>query len=171
VAAHDSIGPFPTVLEGAIMALYVVQHGKSLPKTEDPEKGLSSEGKQETERIAGVAKGYGVNVSAIFHSGKKRARETAELFNAVLRPKKGADERSGMNPLDDVHAFSADLRLDQDIMLVGHLPFLERLIGFLIAGDPDLTVFRLQNSGIVCLAPVEQTGRPAIRWALMPAVN
>ena len=153
------------------MALYVVQHGKSLPKNEDPEKGLSSEGKQDTERIAGVANGYGVTVSAIFHSGKKRARETAEIVAKVLRPKKGVEVRSGMNPLDDVQAFSANLHQDQDIMLVGHLPFLERLIGFLIAGDPNLTVFKLQNSGIVCLAPVEQTGRLAIRWALMPAVN
>jgi len=34
------------------MALYVVQHGKSLPKADDPEKGLSEEGIRETQLIA-----------------------------------------------------------------------------------------------------------------------
>ena len=40
------------------MAVYLVQHGISLPKDVDPEKGLSKEGIAEVERIAGVAKNY-----------------------------------------------------------------------------------------------------------------
>ena len=52
------------------MTLYLVQHGKSLPKDIDPDRGLSEEGITETERIAGVAKGYGVAVSLIRHSSK-----------------------------------------------------------------------------------------------------
>ena len=153
------------------MALYLVQHGKSLSKAEDPEKGLSVDGKQETERIAGVAKGYRVKVSRILHSGKKRARETAEILAAMLAPANQLDPCDGMNPLDDVHAFADRLELDQNIMLVGHLPFLERLIGLLVCGNPDQTVFKLQNSGIVCLDRVGQVKNPVIRWALMPSVG
>jgi len=66
------------------MAVYLVQHGKSLNDQEDPEKGLSERGKAETERIAGVAQGYAVQVSSILHSGKKRARQTAEIMAARL---------------------------------------------------------------------------------------
>ena len=40
------------------MALYLVQHGQSLPKEVDPDQGLSEKGVAETERIAGVAKNY-----------------------------------------------------------------------------------------------------------------
>ena len=40
------------------MALYLVQHGKSLPKDVDLDQGLSQEGFSEVERIADVAKGY-----------------------------------------------------------------------------------------------------------------
>ena len=108
------------------MALYVVQHGKILPKTEDPEKGLSAEGKMETERIAGVARDYRVKVSRIVHSGKKRARETAEVLASMLSPADGLGPCNGMNPLDDVRAFAKSLDLDKNMMLVGHLPFLER---------------------------------------------
>ena len=127
------------------MALYLVQHGKALPKTEDPEKGLSAEGKAETLRIAKVANTYSVNVSEIRHSGKKRARETAEILAAEMSPENGVSVMQGVNPLDDVHAINTRLSLEQDIMLVGHLPFLERLIGLLVCDDADRTVFKLQN--------------------------
>ena len=153
------------------MALYVVQHGKSLPKAEDPEKGLSAEGKMETERIAGVAKGYRVKVSRIVHSGKKRARETAEILASLLSPAGGLEPRNGMNPLDDVRTFADSLELDKNVMLVGHLPFLERLIGLLVCGNPDQTVFKLQNSGILCLDRLPEVKNPVIRWALMPSIR
>ncbi|MBC2713138.1 MAG: phosphohistidine phosphatase SixA [Desulfosarcina sp.] len=157
------------------MALYLVQHGKSLPKAEDPEKGLSAEGKMETERIAAVASGYQVCVSRILHSGKKRARETAEILSVRLSPPDGIEACDGMNPLDDVRDFvnhlSVDQGMDQNIMLVGHLPFLERLIGLLVCGNPDQTVFKLQNSGILCLDRVPEVKNPVIRWALMPSIG
>ncbi|MGM0656680.1 MAG: SixA phosphatase family protein, partial [Thermodesulfobacteriota bacterium] len=88
------------------MALFLVQHGKSLPKDEDPEKGLSSEGIAETKRIAEVAKAYNVLVSGITHSGKTRSRQTAEIFESILTPEQGIQESSGLNPLDDVTAFA-----------------------------------------------------------------
>ena len=59
------------------MALFLVQHGKSLSKDKDPKKGLSEKGIAETERIAKAAKGHGVHVLRITHSGKTRARQTA----------------------------------------------------------------------------------------------
>lgn len=153
------------------MAVYLVQHGKSLPKIEDPQKGLSTEGRIETERIAGVAKGYAVHVSRMVHSGKKRARETADILAAALSPEKGVEPCTGLNPLDDVRTFAEGLRLDQDSMLVGHLPFLERMIGLLVCGNPDQTVFKLQNSGILCIDRVPGIENPVIRWALMPAIG
>ena len=153
------------------MAVYLVQHGKSLAKSEDPEKGLSAEGKKETERIAEVASGYQIRVSRILHSGKKRARETAEILSKRLTPAGGSHRCDGMNPLDEVSLFADTLELDQDIMLVGHLPFLERLIGLLVCGNPDQTVFKLQNSGILCLDRFPEEAHPVIRWALMPSIG
>ena len=153
------------------MALYLVQHGKSLPKEQDPQKGLSTDGVRETERIAEVAKGYAVFVARITHSGKKRAQQTAEIFEAALSPEKGIDVQTGMKPLDDVRSFAERLPLNQNIMLVGHLPFLERLIGLLVCDNPDQTVFKLQNSGIVCLDWFHQVDHWVIRWALMPHIG
>ena len=84
------------------MALYLIQHGKSLPKDQDPDQGLSEEGKIETEQIANIAKDKGVRVSQIRHSVKTRARQTAEIFARALNPQQGIQEISGIKPMDDV---------------------------------------------------------------------
>ena len=123
------------------MALYLVQHGLSLPKDKDPKKGLSQEGISETRRIADVAKGYAIPVSTITHSGKTRARQTAEIFEAALKPSGGIHERSGLNPLDDVVVFADTIDHAEDGMLVGHLPFMERLTAYLIIGSIDRPVY------------------------------
>lgn len=153
------------------MALYLVQHGKSLPKDKDPQKGLSQEGIVETERIAQAAKGYAIRVSKIIHSGKTRARQTAEIFEAALKPGGGIDEESGMNPLDDVTVFSDTIDSTKDILLVGHLPFMERLTAYLITGSAEKAVFKFQNSGIVCLDKDPITKSWVIQWTLMPHIG
>lgn len=153
------------------MALFLVQHGKSLPKDKDPNKGLSEAGIHETERIAQVAKGYGVHVSSIAHSGKTRARQTADIFASALKPEGGLKEISGLNPLDDVTAVADAIDSTEDRMLVGHLPFMERLTAYLITGSIERPVFKFQNSGVVCLDTDPATGSWVIKWALMPHIG
>lgn len=153
------------------MALYLIQHGKSLPKDQDPDQGLSAEGIAETERIANLAKDYGVSVSQIRHSVKTRARQTAEIFANALNPKRGIQEISGIKPMDDVAEVAAGIDAVEDIMLVGHLPFMERMTAFLITGSIDRPVFKFQNSGIVCLDKDPATQAWVILWSLMPAIG
>jgi len=150
------------------MALYLVQHGLSLPKDQDPERGLSGEGIADVERIAEVAAGYGVNVARIEHSGKARAAQTAQLFAKYLAPTGGIDDRDSIAPLDDVTAVAAELDPAAELMLVGHLPFMERLTSHLIIGDAERRVFKFQNGGIVCLDA--EDGNWFVTWALMPRI-
>ena len=153
------------------MALYLIQHGKSLPKDQDPDQGLSAEGIGETQRIANAAKDYGVAVSQIRHSVKTRARQTAEIFGGALNPKQGIQEVSGIKPLDDVAEYAANIDPAEDIMLVGHLPFMQRMTAFLITESIDKPVFKFQNSGIVCLDKDPETQAWVILWALMPKIG
>jgi phosphohistidine phosphatase len=153
------------------MALYLVQHGKSLPKDKDPEQGLSEEGIEEVKRIADVARGYGVHVDLVQHSVKKRARQTAELFAAALEPRYGVDERLGLKPMDDITDIAATLTDDADLMLCGHLPFMEKLTSFLITESMAKPVIRFQNGGIVCLEKESDTDGWIIKWTLMPHIE
>ncbi|MDX1708207.1 MAG: phosphohistidine phosphatase SixA [Desulfobacterales bacterium] len=153
------------------MALYLVQHGKSLPKDVDPDQGLSEEGKAETDLIAKTAKEKGVRVTRIRHSVKTRARQTAEIFAQALTPKEGIQEMSGIKPMDDVAQAAANLDPAENAMLVGHLPFMERMTAFLITGSIDNRVFKFQNSGIVCLDQDPDTQSWVILWALSPNIG
>jgi len=153
------------------MALFLVQHGKSLPKTQDPQQGLLKEGIAEVERIAAAAQGYRIFVSQIMHSGKTRARQTAQIFAAALAPPGGVVESAGLNPLDDVTAMAASIEKRKDVMLVGHLPFMERLTSWLITGSTERPVFRFQNGGIVCLDEIPDTQGWVIKWTLMPHIG
>ena len=153
------------------MAIYLVQHGKCLTKAVDPEKGLSEQGAEEVLRIAQVAAGYGIEVSEIRHSGKKRALQTAEIITQAINLEKGVRKEQGINPLDDVVAYARKLDFASHGMIVGHLPFLEKLIAYLIIGQPEPAVFQMQNSGIVCLDLDGRTLRPIIKWTLMPQIG
>jgi phosphohistidine phosphatase len=153
------------------MALYLVQHGLALAKETDPAKGLSEEGRAQTQRIAEVARGYGVRVSGILHSGKTRARQTAEIFERYLRPPDGLRQQAGLAPLDDAAALAGQLDLTADLMLVSHLPLMERLTTHLIIGDTEPIIFKFQNSGIVCVEAAPEGSGAVIKWTLMPNIG
>lgn len=153
------------------MSFYIVQHGLSLPKDQDPEKGLALQGKEDVKRIAEVARDYGVVVDCIVHSEKRRALQTAEILADILKPAQGIREIPGIKPLDNVAEFAPQVDFQANTMVVGHLPFLERLTSYLITGQKEPVVFKLQNGGILCLDRIENQDTPVIKWALMPTVG
>ena len=150
------------------MALFLVQHGKSLPKEKDPDRGLSKQGIEETRAVAAMAAEQNVQVSCIIHSGKKRALQTAEIFMEIMEPEAGIAKGSGLAPLDDVTTFTSKIDTEDNIMVVGHLPFMERLVSYLVAGSPEILVVKFQNSGIVCLDTESDSQPFFIRWTLFP---
>jgi phosphohistidine phosphatase len=153
------------------MRIYLVQHGKSLSKDMDPEKGLSEEGMEIVKRMAQVARDRGVKPSGIRHSGKKRALQTAEIFAKKLEPTGGVSEIAGLAPMDDVVAFAAGIKDLDGVMLVGHLPFMEKITGYLTAGHSEKKVFKFQNGGVVCLEKDPESSDWSIIWSLMPQLG
>lgn len=152
------------------MALYLVQHGKNLSKDIDPDQSLSEEGQSEVARIAETAKSYDVIVGAIRHSGKKRAQQTAEIFAEYLNVN-DVQAAEGLKALDDVAEKAKEINPGQNLMLVGHLPFMERMTSYLTTGSPDYTVFKFQNGGIVCLEQLPDKAHWAVKWAFMPNID
>ena len=153
------------------MALYLVQHGRSLSKEQDPERGLSGEGISEVEQVAAFAARRKVPVTLMVQSGRKRARQTAEILAKALKPAQGVSETDGLAPLDDVSLFAAAVNPADNLMAVGHLPFMERLVSYLVTGSIDNPVIRFQNGGIVCLDVDPATDSWVITWTLFPATD
>lgn len=150
------------------MRLYLVQHGRAVDEAEDPARPLSADGRREVESVASIARHFALPVARIVHSGKLRARQTAEIFATALAPAGGVAERSGLAPRDDVRAFARD-GLEDGLMVVGHLPFLERLAGLLLVDDAERRLFRMQNGGILALERDDDAW--LIRWAVMPTLD
>lgn len=155
------------------MALFLVQHGRSAAKEVDPDKGLTAQGIQETELIAQVASGYAIPVAKVVHSGKKRAEQTAAIYHTALSVKEPIAVIAGINPLDDVHSFAANIRSEDNMMVVGHMPFMQRLVSLLTAGSDTIRVYQFQNSGIVCLdmSDVDGVSDWFIKWTLNPNIS
>jgi len=151
------------------MEVYLVQHGEAKPESEDPERPLTARGRSEAESVARHAAASGIQVARILHSGKLRARQTAEIFAGHLAPAEGVSEHKGLGSLDDPQ--EAKLLVEQaerPVMLVGHLPHLSRLAAALIAGDTEIEVVRFKMAGVVCLG-FSDAGW-AVNWALTPEI-
>ena len=59
-------------------------------------------------------------------------------------------------------------------MVVGHMPFMQRLVSFLTTGSEEIQVNQFQNSGIVCLSSCEVTDGKLnwfIKWTLNPNIS
>jgi phosphohistidine phosphatase len=152
------------------MALYLVQHGKNLPKDQDPEQSLSPEGREESYRIANTAARLELPLRLIQHSPKTRAKQTADILAEQLGPQKGVQEREGIKALDDVVPVAHELRQARELMLVGHQPFMGRLATYLVTGYQEPGIVAFQNGGIVCLDLDEESRSWYIRWTLLPEV-
>ena len=147
------------------MRLYLVQHAEAKSKEEDPQRSLTAEGRQNAEAVAALTSKLGFNVTRIFNSGKTRALETANILGDVLKPAKGGAILSGLGPLDDVVPIAKDMmEKGEDVVLVGHLPFMERLVGYLVVKDPEQPIVQFQNAGIVCLTG--EDNRWQVSWIL-----
>ena len=66
------------------MRLYLLQHGEALAKEIDPERPLSDRGRADVSRLAALLRARGMGVGWIAHSGKARARESAEILAPAL---------------------------------------------------------------------------------------
>ena len=154
-------------MSGCRVRLLLVQHGVAMSKDEDPDRPLRSEGADTVSRMAAWGVEQGLGVDEIRHSGKRRAAETAEILGVHLQPVLGVRVASGLAPLDDVRPVAEALGgEDNTLMLVGHLPFLARLAGFLLTGSPEATPIRFTNAGIVCLKGGQEGWELA--WSVPP---
>jgi len=150
------------------MKLYLIQHGQATTEEVDPSRPLTTKGRSDVQKIASFLKGAGVGPSLILHSGKTRAQQTAEIITAQLGPDCHVREREGLAPSDPAKALANELSgMANDLMIVGHLPFLGKLVSLLMAGSESKNLVAFRQGGVVCLQRNEdQTWQVA--WMVTP---
>jgi len=152
------------------MGLYLVQHAEAKREEEDPTRSLSDKGWKSLEKVSAFLDGLHIKVVRILHSGKLRAKQTAGKLGEVVESSEGVKETDGLKPLDDPNIWKERLREESgNVMLVGHLPYLSRLSGLLVCGDPDRKVVDFKKGGVVCLERDDE-GNWSVVWIIIPQI-
>jgi phosphohistidine phosphatase len=102
----------------------------------------------------------------VWHSGKLRARQTAEAFWRACNPLGEFAATKDLQP-DDPPIWMRDrLRAEpRDVLIVGHFPHLPRLLA-LIVGEPDGAPGEFPPHGIVALETTDAGASWQESWRL-----
>ena len=147
------------------MKIFLVQHGQTVPEEIDPEKPLSPDGREEIEKIARFLAQRSFPLSFILHSQKLRTKQTAEIMGEALNPKATIKEFRDLGPHDALGPILKRIEgEDRDFMIVGHLPFLNRLVGELLVSDEKAELIHFEKGKTVCL--MQSNGNWVIDWVL-----
>jgi len=164
---HDSISLSKEVI---FVYLYLVQHGEAKKEEEDPARGLTNKGRNDVSNVAASLQKMNTQVKLILHSGKTRAVQTAQIFAGFLKPAREMTETDGLAPMDDPRLWVERVaEMDEDTMLVGHLPSLARLAGILLCAGQETNCIDFQMGGVVCCKRFDD-GRWAVEWMIVPAM-
>ena len=119
------------------MSLLVLVHrGDAVGPDVDPMRPLSSVGRAATERLAVLAAQRGVKPDVIWHSGKLRARQTADAFWKACNPFAPITAERGLLP-DDPPQWIRDRLIGETrgVLIAGHMPYLPRLLALLTSAN------------------------------------
>lgn len=156
---------------GMPLRLYLVQHAEAQREEEDPSRPLSQRGLEDIRKVAKYAEEHlHLAVDLIVHSGKLRAKQTAEILAEHLCPPKGVRAAEGLEPLADPKVWEKRLsEAVEDIMLVGHLPHLDKLAGRLLCGDGGKGAVAFKMGCILCLEK-DEIGCWSVQWMVTPEI-
>ena len=150
------------------MKVYLVRHGEAVSSQFDPQRPLSEQGFADIRKVASFIKPLEISVEHIWHSGKLRAAQTAEILAESVSVEKECSAHKNLGPNDDVTIIADELEAyDTDLMIVGHLPFVAYLTSQLIAGNETASVIAFDAGSIACLNR-SNPGQWQVDWIITP---
>jgi phosphohistidine phosphatase len=144
------------------MRLSLLRHGiaadRGSPEYEnDSERPLTPKGERRMRRIGKGLQAVGLSYDLILSSPYLRAKQTAEIVAQLVSTPGGVMLAETLapegNPRQLIEALRSDHRDRQDVLLVGHEPYLSRLMSTLLTGGPNLSV--VMKRGGLCALDVE----------------
>lgn len=152
------------------MKLYLLRHGEAVENNDGGESTLSEWGKFEVGKTGAEIAARIDRLDIIFHSKKLRAKQTAEIIQAAMKFKTivPLNEMEGLNPNDsaaEIAKWASEIQ--NDIMLVGHLPFMDKLAVLLLKESAEKHSI---SFGIACVACLERgnSGDWFLMWFFNP---
>lgn len=160
------------------MNLYILRHGLATELGEkgirrDEDRPLTAKGRQRLGRITKAMARLELEFDWILSSPLVRAAQTAAIVAEAQGLTKKLEFTNHLRPAGDprdlIEQITQQLPQAENILLVGHEPYLSKLIAHLIAGNSNLQI-TLKKAGL-CRLEVEKLvfGRcAALAWLLTP---
>src|SRR2546427_13154575 len=121
------------VLDVNDVFLFLIHHGEAVGPELDPRRPLSPRGHVQAERVAADAASCGARPMVVWHSGKLRAKQTAEAFWRACNPFAEFSATRDLQPDDPPDWIFERLQVEaRDILIAGHFPHLARLLGLML---------------------------------------
>ena len=160
------------------MILYFLRHGIAAEKPEwkgsDSDRPLTKEGIRKMKKAAKGMRGLGLDVNWILTSPYRRAYHTAQIVAKELKAVKNLRVAKTLAPDGDPKALLRRLALDfrswETVLLVGHDPYLSRMVGVL-TGSPELLI-DFRKGGLCMLISDSLTwgACATLEWLLSPKI-
>jgi len=148
--------------------LYLARHAQAATDGVSADRPLSARGVADARAMAELLRPLHLRLGVVWHSGLARAEQTADILARVLSTGKGVTGRRGLLPNDPVVPVAAEIvAAKESLMIVGHRPFLRRLIALLIGGEPSADPFVLSPGTVLCLEP-DDAGLWRVLWVASP---
>lgn len=157
------------------MELIIVRHGEAELAFNDDNRHLTENGKEEVESVGRFLSSIGAQPEYIFHSNKARSIESAMRISKTYGNNVKLELEKGIGPEGDIFNIIDILTLAKYCaVIVGHIPFIERLTSYLLFQDPQRNLFDFDTGSVVCLKNIREVDfeRVAngwrIEWFLKP---
>lgn len=160
------------------MNLYIFRHGIAVAHgipgiNSDADRPLTPKGERKLRKIVRAMRRMKLSLDVIVSSPYVRAKQTAEIAAAGLKLQKKLSFSNDLIPSGNPRALIQhinELRAEpENVMLVGHEPYLSRFIALLTSGNTDTSI-ELKKGGL-CKMEIESLryGRCAtLCWLLTP---
>ena len=98
-------------------------------------------------------------LETIIHSGKLRAKQTAEILKIGLNPGCDFIEKDYLGPNDSTDGLFREVEnRREDLWVAGHLPFLSRMLSRLIFNDENKTLVNFTPASVAVLEKSPEYG-------------
>jgi phosphohistidine phosphatase len=133
--------------------VFLVHHGDAVGPDVDPRRPLSAAGREAVERLAAAAAARGARPVVVWHSGKLRAKQTAEAFWRACNALAELSATKDLQP-DDPPQWIRDRLLGEtrDVLIAGHYPHLPGLLALLVRNS---ALVQFPQHGVVALVTAD----------------
>ena len=159
------------------MNFFILRHGIAVePGTQgykDSERPLTDEGKCKLRKICKAMKQLDLSFDLILSSPYKRARQTAEIVAEHFNEE--VEFTDSLTPQGSMQELIAEINqikpLPENVMVVGHEPYLSELLSLLVSGETRFGV-TLKKAGLAKISVDDlKYGRcGSLEWLLTPKV-